>query len=261
LRGGRRGNGRERGGGRKGETAHQRFLPVGSGTPGNNGARRAELARISARDAGESKAVEPARPSRLAPDARRDQLIQKGLELLGRQAADDMSITELSQAAGISKGLLYHYFPTKSDFVVAVFRKAREELEGRMVLADPSLDPAERLDASLDAFLVYVEEHAAGFLAIARARTVGDEAIRAELAEGRRRRVDQLVAVAAARAGREHAAADSPMLRAALEGWLSYSETVIVRWLSDRQLERSDVRRLLRQTFIAALDSVAEPAL
>jgi AcrR family transcriptional regulator len=203
--------------------------------------------------------VEPARPSRLAPDARRDQLIQKGLELLGSHASDQMSITELSQAAGISKGLLYHYFPTKSDFVVAVFRSAREQLEERMTLADPSLEPAERLDASLDAFLAYVEEHAAGFLAIARARTGGDEAIRAELAEGRSRRIDQLVEVAAARAGRDRAAFDSPMLRAALEGWLSYSETVIVRWLSERQLERSEVRRLLRQTFLAALDSIAEP--
>lgn len=205
--------------------------------------------------------MEPARPARLAPDARRDQLIEKGLELLGHHAADQMSINELAQAAGISKGLLYHYFPTKSDFVVAVFRRAREELEERMTPADPSLDPAERLDASLSAFLTYVEDHAAGFLAIARARTGGDEAIRAELAEGRRRRIDQLVDVAAARTGRERAAVDTPTLRAGLEGWLSYSETVIVRWLSEQKLERSEVLRLLRQTFIAALDSVAEPAL
>lgn len=171
-----------------------------------------------------------------------------------------MSITELAQAAGISKGLLYHYFPTKTDFVVAVFREAREELEERMTLADSTLEPAERLDASLDAFLTYVEDHAAGFLAIARARSGGDEAIRAEVAEGRRRRIEQLVDVAAARAGREREAVDSPVLRAAFEGWLSYSETVVVRWLSDRRLERSEVHRLLRQTFLAALDAVADPA-
>src|SRR4051812_25945108 len=97
-----------------------------------------------------------------------------------------MSITELAQAAGISKGLLYHYFPTKSDFIVAVFRHAREELEQRMAGSE----------ASLDAFLDYVEEHAEGFLALAHARSGDDEAIRAELAEGRRRRVAQLVAQA-----------------------------------------------------------------
>ena len=197
-------------------------------------------------------AVEPARPARLAPDARRDQLIEKGLELLGQQAYDQLSITELAEAAGISKGLLYHYFPTKSDFVVAVFRRAREELEQRMLLADPSLAPPERLDVTLDAFLDYVEERAAGFIALARARGGDDEAIRAELAEGRRRRVDSLVDVVALRAGADRAAVDTPVLRAALEGWLAYSETVIVRWLTARELTRGEVHRLLRQSLLVA---------
>lgn len=204
--------------------------------------------------------VEGSRRDRLAPDARRDQLIRKGLEMLGSQAYDQLSITELAQAAGISKGLLYHYFPTKSEFVVAVFRHAREELEQRMTLDDASLDPEERVDASLDAFLTYVEEHAAGFQALARARSGDDDAIRAELAEGRRRRVDQLVEVAAVRAGRDRAAVESPVLKAAIEGWLSYSETVIVRWLSERELQRADVHRLLRETLLVAFGSVAEPA-
>jgi AcrR family transcriptional regulator len=204
-------------------------------------------------------AVEPARPSRLAPDARRDQLIRKGLELLGQHGHEEMSITELARAAGISKGLLYHYFPTKSDFVVAVFRQAREEIEERITINDPSLGPDERLDASLAAFLDYVDAHAAGFQALARARSGDDAAIRAELAEGRRRRIDRLVDMAALRAGTDRATVESPALDAAIEGWLAFSETVIVRWLSERKLQRADVFRLLRHALLAAIDSVPEP--
>src|SRR6476646_7883065 len=103
-----------------------------------------------------------------------------------------MSVTEIAQAAGISKGLLYHYFPTKSDFVIAVLRQSREALEGRMSF-DPTLEPTERLDASLDTFLSFAEQNAQGYLAIVRARSGDDEAIRAELAAGRRLRLSQLI--------------------------------------------------------------------
>src|SRR5215208_3331054 len=92
--------------------------------------------------------------SRLAPDERRDHLIRMGVELLGRRAYDQLSITELARAAGISKGLLYHYFTTKSEFVVAVLRQSREELERRITF-DPALEPPARLDAGLDAFLAF----------------------------------------------------------------------------------------------------------
>jgi AcrR family transcriptional regulator len=194
--------------------------------------------------------------SRLAPDERRDQLISMGVQLLGARAYDQMSITELAQAAGISKGLLYHYFPTKTDFVVAVLRRSRDELEARMVF-DPALEPAARLDAALDTFLGFVEEHAAGFLALTRAREGQDEAIVAELAEGRRRRVSRLIDGAAALAGVERSELESPALESVLAGWLAFGEEIIVRWLAEHELSRDQVRHLLRQALLGGLVSVA----
>ena len=202
-------------------------------------------------------AVATARGSRLAPDERRDHLIAMGLELLGRRPYDQMSITELAEAAGISKGLLYHYFPTKSDFVIAVLRRSREELEYRMAL-DPSLSAEAALDAGLNGFLSFVEDHAAGYQAIAHARSGGDEAIRAELARGRRRRIGLLTGLAARLAGSERGEIASPALEAVLGGWLACTETVVVRWLSERELARDEVGRLLRRALLAALSSVAE---
>jgi AcrR family transcriptional regulator len=79
--------------------------------------------------------VTPAKSTRLPHDERREQLVALGLELLGRTPHDQVSIGEIARAAGISKGLLYHYFPTKSDFVVAVLRASRDELERRMAPA------------------------------------------------------------------------------------------------------------------------------
>jgi AcrR family transcriptional regulator len=195
---------------------------------------------------------------RLPHDERREQLVLLGLELLGRTPHDQVSIGEIARAAGISKGLLYHYFPTKSDFVVAVLRASRDELERRMAPdLTVALSVAERLDASIDAFLSYVEDHAAGYLAIARAREGDDEAIRAVLQEGRRRRVSAMVEFAAALSGSPRADVESPGLEAAIEGWLSFCEGVVVRWLAGRDLPREDVLHLVRQNLLAVYESVA----
>jgi AcrR family transcriptional regulator len=196
--------------------------------------------------------------TRLSHDERREQLVRLGLELLGRTPHDQVSIGAIARAAGISKGLLYHYFPTKSDFVVAVLRQARDELERRMA-PDFSIEMSvgERLDVRLDAFLGYVEEHAAGYMAISRARGGEDEAIRDVLLEGRRRRIDAMVQFAAALSGGPRDEVESPALEAAIEGWLWFCEGVVVRWLDRQDLSHVEVRHLLRQSLFGALGSVA----
>jgi AcrR family transcriptional regulator len=195
---------------------------------------------------------------RLPHDERREQLVLRGLELLGRTPHDQVSIGEIARAAGVSKGLLYHYFPTKSDFVVAVLRASRDELERRMAPdLSVSASVGERLDASIDAFLAYVEGHAIGYLAIARAREGDDEAIRDVLQEGRRRRVSAMVEFAAALASVPRAEIESPAMEAAIEGWLSFCEGVVVRWLAGGDLPREDVLHLVRQNLLAVYESIA----
>lgn len=196
--------------------------------------------------------------TRLPPDERREQLVRLGLELLGRTPHDQVSIEAIARAAGISKGLLYHYFPTKSDFVAAVLRQSHAELERRMA---PDLSVAmtagERLDATLDAFLGYVEEHAAGFLAVTHARAGGDDAVRAILVEQRAARVDSMAGFAAALAGAPREDVASPALTLVLEGWLFFCDGVVAGWLAREELSRPEILHLLRESLLAALASVA----
>jgi AcrR family transcriptional regulator len=202
--------------------------------------------------------VTTSKGTRLPPDERREQLVALGLELLGRTPPDQVSIEAIARAAGISKGLLYHYFPTKSDFVVAVLRRSREELEQRMA-PDPSaaLTIGERLDASIDGFLGYVSDHAVGFQAITHARGGEDAAIRAMIAENRARRVRAMVDFAAALAGAPREDVESPALVVAIEGWLSFCEGVVANWLTRDDLGRGEVRHLLRENLLATLAAVA----
>ena len=73
---------------------------------------------VPSRDATERLAQKPPR-ARLLVDERRAQLLSLGLQLFGERSYDEVSIDELAREAQISKGLLYHYFPTKRDLYVA----------------------------------------------------------------------------------------------------------------------------------------------
>lgn len=196
--------------------------------------------------------------TRLPPDERREQLVRLGLELLGRTPHDQVSIEAIARAAGISKGLLYHYFPTKADFVVAVLRQSHDELERRMTPDfSVAMTAGERLDASIDAFLGYVEEHATGFQAVTHARAGGDPAVRAVLEEQRAARVDSMADFAAALAGVPREEVSSPALTLVLEGWLFFCDGVVSSWLAQGGLTRPQVLHLLRENLLAALISVA----
>ena len=108
------------------------------------------------------------RRARLSTDARREQLVALGIDIFSERPFDEVSIDDIAAAAGISKGLLYHYFPSKRDFYVAVIRSAADEMQA-LTEPDPALEPRERLAAALERYLEYVETHARGYATVLRA--------------------------------------------------------------------------------------------
>ena len=200
--------------------------------------------------------------TRLTSEERREHLLHVGVQLVGRYGTADISIEEVAREAGVSKGLLYHYFPTKNDFFLAVLARSQAELDEQFS-RNRELSAVEQFDQNLDGFLCFVDDHAAGYVAVANAR--GREPRVQKLVEQRRRRrVDELVALAALLAGLPRDEARTPLLVAGIEGWLGYSEAVILRWLSDRELTRDEVHALLRgvllQVFESCRSSVAAPS-
>ena len=66
--------------------------------------------------------------ARLDVEERRAQLIDIGLTIFSARAYDDVSIDDIALAAGISKGLLYHYYASKRDLYVAALGSAARTL-------------------------------------------------------------------------------------------------------------------------------------
>ncbi len=193
---------------------------------------------------------------RLSTDARREQLLASGARLLATRPYDEVSIEEIARAAGVSKGLLYHYFPTKRDFLIAALERGQDELAD-LTAPDPNLPPAEQLAASLDRFLDFVEEHEAAYAAIFRSRGGGDAEIQAALEAGRQQRMDAVIESLASWEAAPASLERTPALETAVQGWFFFVEGSVLRWLERRDLERDELRELLGLTLIGSLQAVA----
>lgn len=190
--------------------------------------------------------------SRLSGDARREQLLAAGVELLGRRPLEQVSIDEIAEAAGVSKGLLYHYFPTKKDFVLAALERGQRELSA-LTAPDAALEPDEQLAASLDRFLDFVEEHEIAYSAIFRSRGGEDPDIRAALDAGRQQRMEAVIESLSSWEAAPAEIERTPALETAMQGWFFFLEGAVLRWLEHRDIERAELRELLRLTLVDTL--------
>ena len=71
---------------------------------------------------------------RLDTDERKAQLLALGRQAFAERTYDDVSIDDIAKSAGISKGLLYHYFPTKRDLYIAGLREIAKVHKGHFRL-------------------------------------------------------------------------------------------------------------------------------
>ncbi|HEX3316524.1 MAG TPA: TetR/AcrR family transcriptional regulator [Solirubrobacteraceae bacterium] len=194
----------------------------------------------------------PAR-TRLDLDQRRRQLVEIGLELFSERAYDEIAIDDIAAQAGISKGLLYHYFPSKRDFYVAIIGEAGRELRERTE-PDPSLDPLQRLNASIDAYLAHVEQYPRGHATLLRGGIGSDPEVRAIVDEHRRVNAQRILDAIAEQGGEL-----TPAVRLAVRGWIGFVEAVSLEWVEKREVPRDEVRALCVQTLGWAVSAAAGP--
>jgi AcrR family transcriptional regulator len=193
---------------------------------------------------------EQSRRRRLSVDERRAELLRIGMRLFSTRAYEEIWVEEIAELAGISRGLLYHYFPTKRDFYVAVSRAAVAEA-GELTAPDTSLPPLDRLHAGIDAFVRYAEEHSQGFLTAYRGSLAGDPEVRAIVEGGRQRQAARIMEIVAPENEPQ------PLLWHAVHGWIALAQDIIARWLQERDATREAVCELLR----GALSGVIEGAM
>ena len=190
---------------------------------------------------------------RMSPEGRREQLLEHGTRLLSTRTLDEISIELLAEEAGISRGLLYHYFGSLQEFHVAVVRRAVQDIYAITAPRDID-DPLEQLAASLGAYVDYVAANHTGYVSLIRAAAGGNEELRAVYLDARRALTDRIFAIA----GPDHLAAlgvvDSRATRLLVDGWAAMVESVVVAWVVDpHDLSRADLLSRLALALPAVL--------
>lgn len=182
--------------------------------------------------------------TRLDPDARRAQLVALGLRMLSTRPLDKVAIDDIAAEAGISRGLLFHYFPTKRDFHVAVARAAAADLLARTDIGG-ELPPIQRLRANVEAFVDHVTANRDAYIAFIRGSSGGDPQLLEVYEDTRRAFTDRVLD------GLGLTAPYPDRLRLAVRGWVAFTEEVTVDWLSRGSLDRDEVVDLIDEALLA----------
>ncbi|WP_328546660.1 TetR/AcrR family transcriptional regulator [Streptomyces platensis] len=186
---------------------------------------------------------------RMGVEERREQLIAVALDLFSHRSPEDVSIDEIAEAAGISRPLVYHYFPGKQQLYEAALRRAAEELTARFV--EPHEGPlGARLLRVMERFFDFVAEHGPGFSALMRGGpAIGSTHTGAMIDSVRQAAYEQILA-------HLRIPDPAPRLELVVRSWVSLAETTALLWLDGRRVPRAELERQLVHDF-AALAAVS----
>ena len=151
---------------------------------------------------------------------------------------NDVWIEAVADEAGVSRGLIYHYFPNKRDFFAAIVRHGVDDTFERTA-PDESLPPEQRLPASIERFLDWVEANEDAFRAVHRGRHSVDVEIQAVVQDGREHQIGRIAEIISP------GEPVSPVVRMAIEGWINFLDNSILSWLDERSIPRDQLIELL----------------
>lgn len=196
--------------------------------------------------------TETSRTRRLEPDARRQQILRCAVRQFGERPYASVSTGELAEDAGVTRGLIHHYFGTKRGLYLEVVRlmvMVPEPEEAAPV--EGTLE--ERVELSVDWFLGAVRPHGKTFVAVTGAEGVGtDPEIETLLAEA-----DDLAARSVLRiVGIDGGSAQQ---RAMIRAYGGLVKASVREWVRDGTLTQQEVRELLTKSLLTIVRDVFPP--
>ncbi len=96
------------------------------------------------------------------PDVRRKQILKAAMKLVLKKGFGAMTMSDVASKAGLGKGTIYLYYPSKPDILAGLQRQALDSMmdEARELISDRTLSWTERLDGLVDAWLRWDVENA-----------------------------------------------------------------------------------------------------
>jgi AcrR family transcriptional regulator len=195
---------------------------------------------------------EPAgRPARrrLAPDDRRQALINSALKLFNTRPYDEVSVDDIAADAGMSRPLVYHYYGGKAGVFITALRQTGDDVVAAIAKAATN-DPENWLTAGLAAFFDHIQANPIGLTALLRHGSLPGGEDR-QVLDHIRDRILKLILF------KLEPPNDSAVLQSVLRGWVAMVETMGRGWLRQGQPTREELETLLPELLRAVLGTAA----
>jgi AcrR family transcriptional regulator len=183
--------------------------------------------------------------TRLQPEARRGQLLEVAIVAFGARPYEEVTIADVAEAAGVSKGLVFNYFDSKRE----LFREVLRLVASRADLAsdpDPELSAPERFRTGLERFVAIVAK-----LPHLLPPFGGDPEAREYVEAAYDAIADRMIT----RMG----VSSTPRLRHAVLAWIEFVRTTTASWVTDHPITRDELIELQIVTFRAAANTALGP--
>lgn len=106
-----------------------------------------------------SNAKKTAKRKRLPPDVRKNQILDHAASLIRQFGVSAVNMDRLARDAGVSKPLVYNYFPNRTELLKSLLRREVESnRERNRVLAEDTSSMEELVRATSRSMLQYVRE-------------------------------------------------------------------------------------------------------
>ena len=166
---------------------------------------------------------------RLSADDRRRQLVGIGLSRIIDTPIQDLSLDQVAAEAGISRGLLFHYFPTKTDFYLACIAAA-----GRRILRNTAPDESsagpDQVRGMVAAMIEQIDRRRSFYLTLVHGSGVADPRVSEVYDSVRSVSTDRVMG----------ALGLAPARRPIVHAWWAYVEDRALSWSADGTAERTE---------------------
>lgn len=189
--------------------------------------------------------------SRLEPDARRDLILDAARRVFVRSNPLTASTAEIAREAGVTRGLVHHYFGTKRALYLAVVADLARTLPDIVRTDVAELPVDEMVDANVTSWLDSIDRDRDLWLALLGVEVVGrDPEVEAIMSEARDEAVDRMAA------NQARGAEPSQELRLVLRIFLGAAEAAAREWAMHGRGSREQVHAILKGTLLAMVGQV-----
>jgi AcrR family transcriptional regulator len=182
--------------------------------------------------------------SRLEHDERREQILATARTLFTQRPYGAVSTIEIAEQAGVTRGLLHHYFGTKRSLYLEVVKGLVDSpvvgMLDALAVTPVDGDALPTWEDSVALWMDVVEVNQEAWLsAISAGETGRDRAMHDILDEARERTATQVITVLGLDESR------TPEVRALVRGFGGFAEEVTREWLQRRRLTKQQANVLL----------------